>query len=105
MIIAIVVVGIVFSTSGFGGVPYVTIALALMFSIYAAIKKSLTIDSIVSTTSEILMMVPVALLFILFFRLFFLHCSRWILFFQPRYIYLFFNRRSCLFFRLLMFLH
>ena len=55
VIIAIVVVGIVFSTSGFGGVPYVTIALALMFSIYAAIKKSLTIDSIVSTTSEILM--------------------------------------------------
>ena len=69
VIIAIVVVGIVFSTSGFGGVPYVTIALALMFSIYAAIKKSLTIDSIVSTTSEILMMVPVALLFILFFRM------------------------------------
>lgn len=41
---------------------------ALMFAVYAAIKKSLTIDSIVSTTSEILMMVPVALLFILFFR-------------------------------------
>ena len=38
-------------------------------AIYAAIKKSLTIDSIVSTTSEILMMVPVALLFILFFRM------------------------------------
>ena len=66
---AIIFRGIVFSTSGFGGVPYVTIALALMFSIYAAIKKSLTIDSIVSTTSEILMMVPVALLFILFFRM------------------------------------
>ena len=55
-----------FSTSGFWGVPYVTIALALMFSIYAAIKKSLTIDSIVSTTSEILMIVPVALQFILY---------------------------------------
>ena len=65
----IVVVGIVLSASGFGGVPYVTIALALMFAVYAAIKKSLTIDSIVSTTSEILMMVPVALLFVLFFRM------------------------------------
>ena len=61
IIIGIVVVGIVLSASGFGGVPYVTIALALMFAVYAAIKKSLTIDSIVSTTSEILMMVPVAL--------------------------------------------
>ncbi len=69
IIIGIVVVGIVLSASGFGGVPYVTIALALMFAVYAAIKKSLTIDSIVSTTSEILMMVPVALLFILFFRM------------------------------------
>ena len=47
----------------------VTIALALMFAVYAAIKKSLTIDSIVSTSAEILMMVPVALLFILLFRM------------------------------------
>ena len=69
VIIAIVVVGIVLSTNGFGGVPYVTISLALMFAIYAAIKKSLTIDSIVSITMEIIMMVPVALLFILFFRM------------------------------------
>ena len=69
VIIAIVVVGIVLSTSGFGGVPYVTISLALMFAIYAAIKKSLTIDSIVSTTIEIILMVPVALLFILLFRM------------------------------------
>lgn len=69
IIIAIVVVGIVLSTSGFGGVPYVTIALALMFAVYAAIKKSLTIDSIVSTSAEILMMVPVALLFVLLFRM------------------------------------
>ena len=69
IIISIVVVGIVLSANGFGGVPYVTIALSLMFAVYAAIKKSLTIDSIVSTTSEILMMVPVALVFILFFRM------------------------------------
>ena len=69
VIIAIVVVGIVLSTSGFGGVPYVTIALAAMFAIYAAIKKSLTIDSIVSTTMEIIMMVPVAIVFVLCCRM------------------------------------
>lgn len=68
VILAIVVVGIVLGTNGFG-VPYVTISLAVLFAIYAAIKKSLTIDSIVSTTMEILMMVPLALLFILFFRM------------------------------------
>ena len=69
VIIAIVVVGIVLSTSGFGGVPYVTIALAAMFAIYAAFKKSLTIDSIVSTTMEIIMMVPVAIVFVLCCRM------------------------------------
>ena len=69
VIIAIVVVGFVLSTSGFGGVPYVTIALATMFAIYAAIKKSLTIDSIVSTTMEIIMMVPVAIVFVLCCRM------------------------------------
>ena len=69
IIIGIVVVGIVLSASGFGGVPYVTIALATMFAIYAAIKKSLTIDSIVSTTMEIIMMVPVAIVFVLCCRM------------------------------------
>lgn len=69
VIIAIVIVGIVLSTNGFGGVPYVTISLAVLFAIYAAIKKILTIDSIVSTTMEILMMVPLAILYILFFRM------------------------------------
>ncbi len=69
IILAIVAVGIALSTSGFGGVPYVTIALALMFAVYAAIKKSLTIDAIVSTSAEILMMTPVALLFIAFCRM------------------------------------
>lgn len=69
IIIAIVIVGIVLSTNGFGGVPYVTISLAVLFAIYAAIKKILTIDSIVSTTMEILMMVPLAILYILFFRM------------------------------------
>ena len=69
VVIAIVAVGIVLSAGGFGSVPYVTIALALMFAIYAAIKKSLTIDSIVSTTMEIIMMVPVAIVYVLLFRM------------------------------------
>ena len=69
VILGIVVVGIVLSAKGFGGVPLVTISLAVMFAVYAAIKKSLTIDSIVSTSMEIIMMVPFALLYIAFFRM------------------------------------
>ena len=69
IIIAIVVVGIVLSTNGFGGLPYVTISLAILFAIYAAIKKKMELDSIVSTSMEIIMMVPLALIFILLFRM------------------------------------
>lgn len=69
VILALVIVGIVLSTDGFGGIPYVTIALALSFAVYAAIKKSLVIDSVVSTSAEVLMLVPVALLFVIFFRM------------------------------------
>lgn len=69
VILAVVVVGIVLSTDGFNGIPYVTILLAVCFAIYAAIKRSLRIDSVVSTSAEIVMMVPLALLFILFFRM------------------------------------
>ena len=69
VILAVVVVGIVPSTDGFNGIPYVTILLAVCFAIYAAIKRSLRIDSVVSTSAEIVMMVPLALIFILFFRM------------------------------------
>ena len=69
VILAVVVVGIVLSTDGFNGIPYVTILLAVCFAIYAAIKRSLRIDSVISTSAEIVMMVPLALLFILFFRM------------------------------------
>lgn len=69
VILAVVVVGIVLSTGGFNGIPYVTILLAVCFAIYAAIKRSLRIDSVVSTSAEIVMMVPLALLFILLFRM------------------------------------
>ena len=69
VILAVVVVGIVLSTDSFNGIPYVTILLAVCFAIYAAIKRSLRVDSVVSTSAEIVMMVPLALLFILFFRM------------------------------------
>ena len=65
IMLGLIVIGIVLSTESFGGVPYVTIILALAFAFYAAIKKSLKIDSIVSTSSEILIMLPFALVYLL----------------------------------------
>ena len=60
--------GIVVSALALGTLPWVTVSLALMFAFYAAIKKSLRIDSIVSTSCEILLMVPFLLAYLLIFR-------------------------------------
>lgn len=65
--IAAVIVGIFLSAEGFGGFPAVTVSLALCFAVYSALKKGLEEDSIVTTTAEILMMLPFAVLYLLFF--------------------------------------
>ena len=67
VMLGLIIVGIILSVNGFGEIPYVTIILSLSFAVYAAIKKTLDIDSIVSTTAEILIMVPFALVYIIFF--------------------------------------
>ena len=62
------IAGIVVSALALGALPWVTVSLALMFAFYAAIKKSLEIDSIVSTSCEILLMAPFLLAYVLIFR-------------------------------------
>lgn len=59
--LALVVCGIVLSARGFGGLPVVTIVLASAFSVYSAVKKGVALDSAVSTTAEILLMLPAAI--------------------------------------------
>ncbi len=68
VILGILAVGICFSSQGVGSAPQYTVLLALSFAFYSAIKKGLEIDSIVSTTAEILIMFPFMLAFILLFR-------------------------------------
>ena len=65
--LAVVIVGIVLSAEGFGGFPAVAISLSLCFAVYSALKKGLTDDSIVTTTAEILLMLPAALIVLLVF--------------------------------------
>lgn len=61
----VVLIGIILSAEGFGGFPAVTISLSLCFAVYSALKKGLTEDSIVTTTAEILLMLPLAVLYML----------------------------------------
>ena len=67
VMLVLIIIGIVLSVGSFGEVPYVTLILSLAFAVYAAIKKTLDIDSIVSTTAEILIMAPFALIYIFVF--------------------------------------
>lgn len=60
--LAVVVIGILLSVEGFGGFPAVTLALSLCFAVYSALKKGLEEDSIVTTTAEIVLMLPAAVL-------------------------------------------
>ena len=66
--LALMGAGIAVSALALGALPWVTVSLAVMFAVYAAIKKSLQIDSIVSTSVEILLAAPFMLAYLLLFR-------------------------------------
>ena len=67
IVLLFIFAGIVWSARGFNGLPWVTIVLALLFSVYAAIKKGLMLDSIVSTSCEITLMLPISIFMLLVF--------------------------------------
>ena len=66
--LALMIAGIAVSALALGALPWVTVSLAVMFAVYAAIKKSLRIDSIVSASVEILLAAPFMLAYLLIFR-------------------------------------
>ena len=65
--ILLIVVGIVLSSSGFGAFPWITLSLSLAFAVYSALKKSLSIDSIASMVIETMVMLPIAIIYLIFF--------------------------------------
>lgn len=65
----LVVVGIGSTAIGYRVFPFVTVSLALAFSIYAGFMKNVKVDSLISTGAQLLMMSVVAIFFIMFFRM------------------------------------
>ena len=61
-------VAVVILTIGLASAPWIAITLGLSFSYYAVLKKRLTISPMVSVTAEVLILVPVAILLILYFH-------------------------------------
>lgn len=67
--IALSVLGVVITAVKYGKFPLVSLVLALDFSIYGAVKKYVHVEPVLSIAAETLILSPLALLFILFFRM------------------------------------
>ena len=61
-------VAVLILTVGLASAPFIALTLAVSFSFYAVLKKGLKISPMVSVTAEVLILIPVALLLILYFH-------------------------------------
>ena len=66
--LAVAAVGVVISTVAFGSFPYISLIIAVNWSIYAALKKNIKLDGVVSIAAETLVMTPFAIAFLLIWK-------------------------------------
>lgn len=61
----IALIGVIVKTVQYGKIPWISLALAISFALYGAIKKLVKVNSIVGLTLETVMLTPVAAAYIL----------------------------------------
>lgn len=66
--LAVAAVGVIISTVAFGSFPYISLIIAVNWAVYAAIKKNVKIDGVLSIAAETLILSPFALAFLAFFK-------------------------------------
>lgn len=66
--LGVAAVGVIVSTVAYGSFPYVSLIIAFNWAVYAAIKKNVKLDGVVSIAAETLMLTPFALAYLIFFR-------------------------------------
>ena len=66
--LAVAVTGVVVSAAAFGSVPYTSLIIAVNWAVYAAIKKNVSVDGVLSIAAETLILTIPALIFMLLFR-------------------------------------
>ncbi len=66
--LSVAAAGVAVSAIAFGSVPYTALIIAINWAIYAAIKKNVKIDGILSIAAETLILTVPAVIFMLFFR-------------------------------------
>ncbi len=57
-------VAVVLLTYGLGVPPWIALTLALTFGVYGLVKKRLSVDPTVSVTAEVLLLAPLALIWL-----------------------------------------
>lgn len=65
--IAMAVTGVMVQIVSFGEVPWIALVLATSFSVYGGIRKRLPVDSITGLWLETLILLPIVLIYMLFF--------------------------------------
>lgn len=66
--LAIAAAGVVVSTLAYGSFPALALVIALNWAVYAALKKNVRVDGVLSIAVETILMTPPALIFLLAFR-------------------------------------
>ena len=66
--LAVAVMGVVVSAAAFGSVPYTSLIIAVNWAVYAAIKKNVSVDGVLSIAAETLILTIPAVIFMLIFR-------------------------------------
>ena len=66
--LAVAVMGVVVSAAAFGSVPYTSLIIAVNWAVYAAIKKNVSVDGVLSIAAETLILTIPAVIFMLLFQ-------------------------------------
>ena len=66
--LAVAVTGVVVSAAAFGSVPYTSLIIAVNWAVYAAIKKNVSVDGVLSIAAETLILTIPAVIFMLIFQ-------------------------------------
>ena len=66
--LGIAVAGVAVSTVGFGTFPFISVIIAVNWAVYAALKKNVRLDGVLSIAAETLILTPFAIAFLLIFK-------------------------------------
>lgn len=59
-------VGVAYLTVSYGSFPWISIVLAISFGLYGFFKKKFNLDSVMSLSAEIMVLVPIAIAYLIF---------------------------------------